>query len=160
MRGRGTAWGIALAGAALAVALSGCIAGEPTPVPTDETSSSAQPSASPTPTAPPVLDLDGTAEDNLAYFKEVNKAYIKAGGATDGRSLIDNLVEAGFPKQAMEVTPDRTTVNAEADQIQFSVRINGTCLIGQYGGGRFNATAQPLLSTGKCLIGVTRPIDW
>ena len=49
---------------------------------------------------------------------------------------------------------------AEADQIMFSVRLNGTCLIGQYGGGRYNGTAQPLLSTGTCLVGATRPIDW
>lgn len=113
-----------------------------------------------TPTQLPKLDLAGTAGENLAYFKLVNVKYIKDGGATDGRSLIDNLVDAGFPKAAMEVTPDRTTVNAQADQVQYSVRMNGTCLIGQFGGGKFNGTAQPLLASDKCLIGTTRPIDW
>jgi len=60
----------------------------------------------------------------------------------------------------MEVTADRTTVNVDADQLQFAVRVNGTCLIGQYGGGTYNSVAASLLDTGKCLIGATRPIDW
>lgn len=144
--------------AALAFTLSACGPVVPAPVPSGSTSS---PSASPTP--PPLsreLNLDGTARENLPYFNDVNKAWIREGGATDGRSLIDNLVASGFPKDAMEVTPDRTSINAQADQVQFSVRINGTCLVGQYGGGRYNGSAQALLADGRCLIGVTRPIDW
>jgi hypothetical protein len=162
MRGTGTAWGTAVLGIALTLALAGCVPGAPTPVPTEDPASASPGAPSPTPTAaePPKLNLAGTAGENLAYFRAVNLAYIKAGGATDGRSLIDNLVDAGFPKVAMEVTPDRTTVNAQADQVQYSVRMNGTCLIGQFGGGRFNGTAQPLLASNKCLIGTTRPIDW
>lgn len=159
MRGRGTTWGSALAAAAVAIALAGCTPSEPTPTPTEPAVVSPEPSASASAT-PPTLNLTGTAGENLAYFNAVNRAWITGGGATDGRSLIDNLVASGFPKSAMEVTPDRTTVNAEADQVMFSVRLNGTCLIGQYGGGRYNGTAQTLLSTGTCLVGTTRPIDW
>ncbi|MCU1417967.1 MAG: hypothetical protein JWP32_2141 [Schumannella sp.] len=163
MRATGKLWGAAVLGIGLAIALAGCAPGAPAPVPTDEPSASAGADGStpaPTPSAPPELDLQGTATDNLAYFNQVNLTYIRSGAPTDGRSLIDNLVDAGFPKQAMEVTPDRTTVNAQADQVQFSVRLNGTCLIGQFGGGDYNGTAQPLLASNKCLIGTTRPIDW
>lgn len=158
MRGRGTAWGVALTAAALAIALAGCVPGAPTPTPTEAPAD--QPDPSSTPTQSRELNLDGTAEENLPYFIDINRAWITSGGGTDGRSLIDNLVKAGFPKNAMEVTPDRTTVNAAADDIFYSVRINGTCLIGQYGNGKFSGTAQPLLSTGKCLVGTTRTIDW
>ena len=56
-------------------------------------------------------------------------------GGRDGRSFIDGLVAAGYSKEPMEVTPDRTSINAQADNYQFSVRLNGTCLVGQYGGG-------------------------
>src|SRR4051812_29601448 len=130
MHGSGRSWGAAFAGMVLVAALAGCVPGAPTPVPSDGGSTSASAGApSPTPTEPPKLDLAGTAGENLAYFRLVNVQYIDGGGATDGRSLIDNLVDAGFPKAAMEVTPDRTTVNAEADQVQYSVRLNGTCLI-------------------------------
>jgi hypothetical protein len=155
----GAVWGLSAGGAVLLAALAGCVPGDPMPVPTDEPTSG----ASGTPTEAPVsreLNLAGTATENLPYFNDVNHAWIDPGGATDGRSLIDNLVDAGFPKEAMEVTPDRTSINAQADQVQYSVRINGTCLIGQYGGGRYSGTAQPLLASGKCLIGTTRPIDW
>ncbi|CAN5588743.1 hypothetical protein BH09ACT4_BH09ACT4_14180 [soil metagenome] len=153
--------GIALVGiaAGIALALSACVPVVPTPVPTDEPTATSEPSATPAP-VPAVLDLEGTATDNLPYFNKVNRAWIKGGGATDGRSLIDNLVAAGFAKEAMEVTPDRTSINAQADQVQFSVRINGTCLIGQYGGGKYNGSAQTLLSSGHCLVGNTRRIDW
>ena len=141
------------------LSLTACVPETPTPVPTD-----AAPTASgtPTPTAEPepVLDLQGTAADNLRYFDQVNRALITQGGSLDGRSFIDNLVTAGFSKSTMEVTPDRTSINAQADQVQFSVRLNGTCLIGQYGHDKYNGVATDILASGTCLIGTTRPIDW
>jgi hypothetical protein len=139
--------------AALAVALAGCV---PTAAPT--------PTAKPNPSSPgpaaPTLDPNGTAKQNLAYFDDVNKKFIAEGGDLSGRPFIDNLVKAGFQKVNMEVTPDRTTVNLAADNISFSVRFGKTCLIGQYGNTGYSSTAQNLLSTSRCLIGTTRPIDW
>jgi hypothetical protein len=156
MRG---AWGVAILTAGLAVALAGCVPQSVKPENTTVPSPSASPGATGAP-AEPMLIPEGTATDNLPYFDLVNNKLVTAGGPFDGRSWIDNLVTAGFSKSAMEVTPDRTTVNAEADQLQFSVRINGTCLIGQYGAGVYNSGAFPLLATGTCLVGATRPIDW
>jgi hypothetical protein len=145
---------VALAAAA-ALTLAGCIgAPEPAPVPT-ETASSA-----PSAPAAPTIDLEGSATDNLPYFDQVNTALIAAGGSLDGRAFIDSLVAAGYPKTDMEVTADRTAINGAADNIQFSVRINGTCLIGQYGNIGYASTTVDLLSTGRCLVGATRPIDW
>ena len=137
--------------AALVVALAGCV---PTPAPTPTAKSSH--SAAPKPT----LDLNGTAAQNKAYFDYVNKKFIDEGGDLSGRPLIDNLVKAGFPKVDMEVTPDRTTVNLAADNVSFSVRLGQSCLIGQYGNTGYASTVQKLLSTGRCLIGTTRKIDW
>jgi hypothetical protein len=156
MRG---AWGVAILATGLAVALAGCVPQSVKP----ENTTIATPSASPGVTdapAEPVLIPEGTATENLPYFDFVNKTLVAAGGPFDGRSWIDNLVTAGFSKSAMEVTADRTTVNAEADQLQFSVRINGTCLVGQYGAGVYNSAATQILATGTCLVGATRPIDW
>jgi hypothetical protein len=139
--------------AALVVALAGCVP-KPAPTPTPK------PSSSSTGAPKPTLNLQGTASDNLAYFNYVNKNFIDDGGDLSGRPFIDNLVKAGFPKVDMEVTPDRTTVNLAADNISFSVRLGKTCLIGQYGNTGYASTAQKLLSTGRCLIGTTRKIDW
>lgn len=139
----------------LALALTGCVdAGKPIPTPTSTGS------ASPAPPAQPEIDLDGSADDNLAFFDLVNAELIGAGGALDGRAFIDNLVAAGYPKSDMEVTPDSTAINIAADNIQFAIRLNGTCLIGQYGNIGYASTTGELLSTGRCLVGATRPIDW
>jgi hypothetical protein len=135
------------------LALTACV-DAPAPIPT--------PTASATPTTPtgPAIDLDGTATDNLPYFDQVNGDLIAAGGTLDGRAFIDNLVAAGYPKSDLEVTSDTTAINGPADNIQFAVRLNGTCLIGQYGNIGYASTAVELLATGRCLVGATRPIDW
>ena len=141
--------------AVLALTLAGCVdapeAGE-TPTPGETINV----------TAPPVpeIDLDGTASGNKDYFDAVNTELIQAGGSLDGRAFIDNLVSAGYPKSDMEVTSDTTPNGNAADNIQFSVRLNGTCLIGQYGNVGYGSTTSALLSTGRCLVGQTRPIDW
>ena len=58
------------------------------------------------------------------------------------------------------LTPDTTAVGLEADNIQFSVRMNNTCLVGQSGNVGYHSLAAPILSTGTCLVGNTRAIDW
>jgi hypothetical protein len=149
---------LAVGALATALALSACTAGgvEPTGGPTPSSSSSA------TPTAPPAPELDptGDAADNLAFFDSVNRALLAATPQPNGQQIVDNLVAAGFAKADMEITPDVTIGNEAAESIQFSVRIGGSCLIGQTGGAGYNAMAAPLLGTGKCLIGTTRAIDW
>lgn len=148
---------IATLGIAAAAVLTGCV-DDPNPMPTP---TETEPSATPTPTPTPEIQLEGTAGQNQAYFDMVNRRLIDAGGTLDGRAFIDNLVAAGYPKTEMEVTPDRTAIGGAADSVQFSIRINGTCLLGQYGPDiGYASDAAPLLGTGKCLVGATRPIDW
>lgn len=147
-------------GAALllsAIALAGCT---PTPSPTSTGARTATAAPSPTPTASATIDLTGNAAENLPYFDQVNQALIAKGGTLDGRAFIDNLVAAGYPKSAMEVTPDRTSIDLQADNIEFSVRLGSTCLVGEYGNIGYASTSQRVFSTGRCLAGTTRPIDW
>jgi hypothetical protein len=142
---------LVVAGAALA----GCT---PTSVPT-KTAAAPTASTSATPEAPSI-DLAGTAGQNQAYFDAVNQKLIAAGGDLSGRPFIDDLVKSGYAKVDMELTPDRTSVNLAADNIQFSIRFGNTCLIGQYGNIGYSSTVTKTLSTGRCLVGTTRPIDW
>jgi hypothetical protein len=141
---------------AAAVMLVGCVRAAPTPTTTAAAPTS---STSATPDAP-TIDLVGTAGQNQAYFDAVNQKFIAAGGDLGGRPFIDELVKAGYSKASMEVTPDRTSVNLAADNIQFSIRFVGTCLIGQYGNVGYSSTVTKVLGTGRCLVGTTRPIDW
>ncbi|HEY4225038.1 MAG TPA: hypothetical protein VGM70_04435 [Pseudolysinimonas sp.] len=144
----------AVVGSAIVVALAGCVPSAPAPTKTAKPSSTAS--------APTIakIDLSGTAAQNQAYFDLVNQKLIAAGGDLSGRPFIDNLVKAGYPKVDMEVTPDRTAVNLAADNIEFSIRFGQTCLIGQYGNTGYSSTVQKMLSTSRCLVGTTRPIDW
>lgn len=135
--------------------LAGC-----TPAPTALPERTARSVPSPTPTPTATIDLGGNASQNLPYFDRVNEALIAKGGTLDGRAFIDNLVVAGYPKAAMEVTPDKTTVNLDADNVEFSVRLGSTCLVGEYGNVGYASSAQRVFSTGTCLAGTTRTIDW
>lgn len=141
----------------VAVGIAGCATNSDAP------NASTTPSASASASAAPALALvpDGSAEDNKPFFDEVN-AKTATNADAGGRDFIDALVAAGFDKSTMEVTKDATTLGDRAESIQFSVRWNDSCLIGQFGPavGGYQSTVQPVLGTGLCLIGDTRPIDW
>jgi hypothetical protein len=161
-RGSRLTLSIALA-AVLAVGVVGC-ASSNAPASPSRTPVAAPPTSSstPKPTPIPKLDLSGTAQQNLAYFNKVGHALLDNNSAanTNGRALVDGFVRAGFPKKEMEITPDKTSIGLVAWNIEFSVKMNGTCLIGQAGNVGFQSFVAPLVSTGTCLIGLTRKIDW
>lgn len=145
-----------LATAAVTLILAGCAEKSPAPMPVPSASSS--PSASPSAPAAP----DTSATGRKALFDETNEATAEAAGGANpgGRAFIDALVAVGFDKAAMQVTPDKTAINLDADNVQFSVVVEGECLIGQFGNVGYQSAVLPMLTTGQCLIGNTRPIDW
>jgi hypothetical protein len=151
---RGRRLAVVALAAGVVAGLTGC-GGElpmPTPAPVTPTPGATGP-------VEPEIDLAGTAAQNQPYFDQVNIATVQAGGR-DGRAFIDALVAAGYSKESMELTPDRTSINAQADNYQFSVKLNDTCLIGQYGVSSYASFTGPVLADGRCLVGKTRPIDW
>lgn len=138
----------------LAVSITACTSDAPAPLPT--VTASAPPSAIPNPD--PTLRPDGSALQNLDYFEFVLTAAVDDGADT-GPAFLNALAAAGFERSAMEVTADRTTVNLDADSVQFSVLINETCLIGQYGDDMgLHVAALSMLATGTCLVGETEPV--
>lgn len=147
-----------LSGTALAISLVGCTTPAPEPRPT----ATAAPTPTDAPAEPPSLQPGLGAEANLPYFDHVITQVIATNPSAGGRQFIDALVAAGFDRAAMQVTRDRTTIDAVADSIQFSVLFEGECLVGQYGAASdgFHSAVRPALGTGNCLVGNTRPIDW
>jgi hypothetical protein len=164
-RRRGHA-GAVSAGAAVAVVtavlLSGCVGGTGAPSPSAPVTSTPTPTATATTPAVIVFHPGGTAQQNLPFFDKVNRATLAAKPDALGRDFIDGLVAAGFTKTDMQVTADTTTIGLKANSIQFSVRMGSQCLIGQNGAdaGGYHSQVVPVLATGACLIGQTRPIDW
>lgn len=157
--GRSTAVLLALF---VAVGLAGCIGTTPERMPTPSTAQTPSTLPSPSQTAPPepTYNPTGTARDNLAFFDSVNQTLLSAKPAAHGRTIIDNLVAAGFDKKAMQVTPDATPTRNATDSIEFSVRLGDDCLIGQSSGGKYTSLIGPALDTGACLVGKTRAINW
>ena len=157
----GRSFGTTVSVAAIAaLALAGCTPAAPSASPT-----TSKPTATATSTpaaAAPKLVPGGTAEENLPFFDSVNKATLAANPDAKGRDFIDALVAAGFSKTDMQLTVDTTTIGLKANSIQFSVKLGESCLIGQNGAdaGGYNSMTTPVLSTGACLIGQTRAIDW
>lgn len=146
---------------AAVLALTACVGNDPTPMPVPTTSQSASPT--PTPSETPVIPIlrpGGSAAANHQFFDYVNQALHATGGMSDGRTIVDNLVNNGFVKSDIEVTFDTTALEIAVDSIQVSVRIQGECLVGGFSPAAYTSVKAPLLGTGKCLIGTTRPIDW
>ena len=142
----------------VALVFTACTSAAPEPTSTPSATDSATQTATEPPAPALALEPEGSAADNLAYFDSVASAVT----AIDGRSYVDALTTAGFDKTQMEVTFDRTQADLAADTIQFAIRFNGECLLGQNGpasGGYHSAVTAPLAS-GTCLVGTTRSIDW
>lgn len=155
----------ATAALALALALSACTAGSPSPTSSataiPETTGSAQPSPTATEPAQPAFIADATAAENLPVFTAVVGAVWATPSQVTGRAYIDALVAAGFDRNAMELTPDVSTVGNPAESIQFSVRLTDNCLLGQVGPATGDPVTivAPILAEGRCLIGETVPVD-
>ncbi|GAB2516832.1 DUF6993 domain-containing protein [Paramicrobacterium agarici] len=153
---------VATCSAALLVAfvLAGCGPAEPSPAPSTATGPAPSQTSTESPSPSPTFDPDGTAADNLAYFDSVNEAVLAENPDAMSMDFINALVDAGFDKAAMEVTEDYSTVGNRAESIQFSVRWNDACLIGQNGEsvGGYHSTIMDVLGSGTCLVGTTREI--
>lgn len=147
----------AIVAAAGALVLAGCTSPEPMPTPTQRHTGSAAPAPTPSSSPTPEPVFDGTASDNQAYFDHLNRELIDAGGATGGAAFIDNLVEHGYPRENMEVTPDKTAIGIGADNIVFSIRFGDTCLLGQWGNIGYTSLVTEVLSTGRCIVGTAHP---
>lgn len=159
---------------AAALGLAGCTGGSPSTEPdtsgdgasapsaqtpsTDAAGSSSAGGQSPTPTA----SAAGEAAQRLPLFSQTVASVWAGPDPVSGRAYIDALVAAGFDKAAMQVTADRSTIGNAAESIEFSVRLGDECLVGQVGPsiGDPVTTVLPGLSSGGCLIGQTRAIDW
>jgi hypothetical protein len=154
--------GVAVAGAAavIALALVGCVPAAPSGTSGNAPSSTPVPTGTTSPSGPPTYNAKGDAAANLAYFTLVGAQKIGPHPNITGKTIVKDLVAAGFDKQAMEITPDKTSIGLVAWNVEFSVKLQKTCLIGQAGNVGFNAFAAPLLASGKCLVGTTRKIDW
>jgi hypothetical protein len=159
---RGGMWGGAAALIAISYMLTGCAASAPGPQASGKATQATgvTPPAAPAPS--PSLRPALSAGENLSYFDSVATAVLAADPKAAGKAFIDALAAGGFDKGQMEVTFDQTATELDADSIQFAVRFNEECIIGQTGPASkgYHSMVAPILGSGKCLVGATRQIDW
>lgn len=152
----------ALLAMAATLVLSGCSDGSPAPSSSSVATSTATPSGtSASPSTPPALHPDGSAEDNLPVFAAVVAQVWAGERRASGLAYIDALAAAGFARADMEVTADESTVGNPAESIQFSVRWGkDRCLVGQVGPSTGDPVTAvlPQVDGGRCLIGRTVPV--
>ena len=125
------------------------------------------PSASPTPTSTvstepmPVFLPEGDAQDNKTFFDRILSGVATADQKQPGRAMVNALVRAGFRKKSIQITPDRTRTDLEADSVIVAIRMGRSCLIGQRTNDRkYYSSIETALKTGGCLVGTTRKINW
>lgn len=151
-----------VAAIAVVLALSGCTGGaSPTSPPSPSVSSSSAPATrTPAPDVPLVVTPETPADVARNIFDAVNGHTLSNNPRALGPDFVAALEAAGFPREQLEVTADTTSVGLEAGSIQFAVRWGDSCFIGQNGAGSagYHSETVPVLATGKCLVGDTRPI--
>lgn len=106
---------------------------------------------------------DGSAEQNLPFFRSVLTDYAAGTGAVQGKPIARAVIDAGFAPDAMQVSFDRTKTDLPADNIFVSVRIGPECLIGQVVAEDRSVVAETAPAVGPeknlCLIGETAPVE-
>jgi hypothetical protein len=147
----------------LAVALTAALAACQSPP--DWTATPVTPSS--TPTAPatevPALstwDEAAGVEANRVLVDTTLQAVMEADGEPGGRELVDALEGVGVPRESLEVTADATAIGRAVDTVQVAARVGESCVVGQVQAGQYRSAVTDLLGTGRCLVGITRAIDW
>lgn len=63
------------------------------------------------------------------------------------------LVEAGFPRDGIEVTASRTPTGLQADAVEAAVRQDRDCVVAQLRNGTVAVTVLTVLADGRCFAG-------
>lgn len=105
---------------------------------------------------------DGSAAENLPFFLHTLEEFAGSDAPIEGATVVEAVETAGFKRQSMQVSFDRTQTNLVADSIFISVRIDADCLVGQLVTETREAVAMTAPAVGPnqdiCLIGNTAPI--
>lgn len=137
---------------ALGLALTGCSLFE------------SDPPETPTPTAPPSpsseepIDPDSPEGRQIEFDSALEDAWDE-NSPVDRDRYIEALVDAGFDKEQMQATSETDSLGGGVAQIEISVHLGDTCIVGQAGEEGTHSVLAPPLQNGECLVGITPPID-
>lgn len=137
--------------AGLLTSLVGCSAGG-----SSSPTGSARASESAIPTVKPTFGAQGSASDNIAFFRSiVDAAVAKEGLNANTEALAKKLAVAGFDAKGIQFSDNSTAAGMTPDSVTVSAQFKDQCLIAQYGPSIKGVTVSvlPVLKSGGCLIG-------
>ena len=102
----------------------------------------------------------GSARENQPHIDYVLSLAIEAARPdVRGVELVAALVEAGYSREDMELTPDASLIELPADSTALTVRFGEECLITQWGSDWYASAVEPVLASDTCLLGETVSLD-
>lgn len=145
--------------AAVVATLTSCLAIPDEPEVPAEPTAVLSPDDGETVEAIPEFVPDGSAQDNLPYIDWVLTKAGAGSGLLGSLDAVAALEEAGFTRENMEVTSDRTKLELAAESTTIVVIIDGECAMGQWSNSWYSSSVEPLLASGTCLLGDTLSLD-
>jgi hypothetical protein len=113
------------------------------------------------PVAPdPEFVPEGSAADNAEFARFVVQRRTDASSdPLRSADVAEALIAAGFARESLEVTADRTPLGLRADVVSFAVRVDDECIVGELRASTVSTVVMPGLATGRCLVGADASID-
>ncbi|MFK4299243.1 hypothetical protein ABH924_004424 [Arthrobacter sp. GAS37] len=71
-------------------------------------------------------------------------------------ALRSQLVSAGIPASAVEVSASKTPTGLDVDAIGAAARLDKDCVMGEIRAGQVSVSGLPVLASGKCFVGDSR----
>lgn len=102
---------------------------------------------------PDMFDEAAPPEANRALLLAVLKEAGAGSGTTPTADVLDALGDKGFPLGDTSYSNPATQIEFPADSISVAIALGDICLIGQYSTKWVEASTQPALDDGQCLLG-------
>ncbi len=71
-------------------------------------------------------------------------------------ALRSQLVSAGVPASALEVSASKTPTGLDVDAIEAAAKLDKDCVMGEIRDGQVSVAVLPVLASGKCFVGDSR----
>lgn len=140
--------------------LSGCQAVDDTPTAAVTPQPTATDVVETTPVFVPERIEDGTARDNQPHIDWViETARAESAKRVLGLDVVSILEASGYPRSAMELTPDLSLIELPADSTSLAIRFEAECVVAQWGSDWYASAVVPVVVGDKCLLGETVSLD-
>ena len=103
---------------------------------------------------------DGGVRENQPYLDWLIEQTLddRASGRS-GLAVVEALEEAGFDRANLEVTRDMSLIELPVDSVSVALLWGDECFIGQWGNDWYVSQIEPVVATGRCLVGETVSLD-